>query len=261
MTFDRERTQGNSPCKCSHTEHVPNKSVCTSVQHFLYCSSPVVVVCEKFWTAERCPRSRVSRLVCTFAYTWLSADDQRNIKETENALRVRLTGHRNWTSSTEELRSQWPTFLSIGPLYGWLNVTAIEKIHKEDNEYRKQKESHWIEMIRSLTPDNLNLNPKPRPLRAIKLARRDWHWKVINKAPSPPTTRGSSLNHQIKKHESLSIHQPVQYNGPPRLKKPWVVKRRATDRGPTELQYSCMITSIDIIAYALIITAFLFWFA
>ena len=40
-----------------------------------------------------------------------------------------------------------------------LKVMVIEKIHRDYSEYRKRKESHWIEMIRSLTPDGLNLSP------------------------------------------------------------------------------------------------------
>ena len=38
-----------------------------------------------------------------------------------------------------------------------LTIIVIETIHREDAEYRKRKESSWIEMIRSLAPDGLNL--------------------------------------------------------------------------------------------------------
>ena len=37
-----------------------------------------------------------------------------------------------------------------------LAMMVIKTIHREDTEYRR-KESHWIEMIRSLTSDGLNL--------------------------------------------------------------------------------------------------------
>ena len=40
-----------------------------------------------------------------------------------------------------------------------LKLMVIEKIQREDSEYRKRKESRWIEIIRSWTPDGLNLNP------------------------------------------------------------------------------------------------------
>ena len=81
------------------------------------------------------------------------------IGETENALRIRLTGHR---SDIKHRRIEMPVaehFSLPDHSMDDLQVMVIEKIHKEDNEYRKQKESCWIEMIRSRTPHGLNLNP------------------------------------------------------------------------------------------------------
>ena len=40
-----------------------------------------------------------------------------------------------------------------------LSIMVIEKIYRKDTDHRRRKESHWIEMILSLTPDGLNLNP------------------------------------------------------------------------------------------------------
>ena len=35
---------------------------------------------------------------------------------------------------------------------------VIENIHREHSNYRKKLESHWIQVIQSLTPDGLNLD-------------------------------------------------------------------------------------------------------
>ena len=38
-----------------------------------------------------------------------------------------------------------------------LSIMVIKKIHREDMEYRRWKESHWITTVHSLRPDGLNL--------------------------------------------------------------------------------------------------------
>ena len=38
-----------------------------------------------------------------------------------------------------------------------LTIMVIETIHRQDTEYRKRKERYWIELLRSLAPDGLNL--------------------------------------------------------------------------------------------------------
>ena len=71
------------------------------------------------------------------------------VGEMENALRVRLTGHR---SDIKHRRTEKPVAIHFSlPDHSMddLKVMVIEKIHREDNEYRKRKESRWIEMIRS----------------------------------------------------------------------------------------------------------------
>ena len=79
------------------------------------------------------------------------------VGETENALRVRLTGHR---SDIKHKRIEKPVakhFNQVDHSINDLAIMVIEMIHKDDTEYRRRKESHWIETIRSLTPDGLNL--------------------------------------------------------------------------------------------------------
>ena len=39
-----------------------------------------------------------------------------------------------------------------------LTIMVVEKIYKNDANYRRRKESHWIKILRSLTPHGLNIN-------------------------------------------------------------------------------------------------------
>ena len=78
--------------------------------------------------------------------------------ETENALCVRLTGHRsdinhNWIDRTVAKYFSQPDH-SIHDL----TIMVIEKIHWDDSHHRKRKENHWIELLWSLTPYGLNVN-------------------------------------------------------------------------------------------------------
>ena len=38
-----------------------------------------------------------------------------------------------------------------------LAIMVLETIHREDTEYRHRKQRYWIETLRSLAPDGLNL--------------------------------------------------------------------------------------------------------
>ena len=75
------------------------------------------------------------------------------VRETENALRVRLTGHRLDINHHHLEKPVARHFNLLGHSLQDLTIMVIEKIHKEDAVLRKIKESHWIQTIRSLTPD------------------------------------------------------------------------------------------------------------
>ena len=79
------------------------------------------------------------------------------IGETENALCGRLTGHRSGIKQCRTVRSV-AEHLSL-PDYSMedLSIMVTDKIYGEHTDYWRRKESHWIEIIRSLTPDGLNL--------------------------------------------------------------------------------------------------------
>ena len=80
------------------------------------------------------------------------------VGQMDNALHIHLTGH--WS----DINHRWiekpvVQHFNLGDHnIKDLSIMVIKKIHREDAEYRKRKENHWIEMLRSLTPDGLNLN-------------------------------------------------------------------------------------------------------
>ena len=79
------------------------------------------------------------------------------VGEMENTLRVCLMGHR---SDIKHQRTERPVarhFSLPDHSNEDLIIMVIETIQREDAQYRKRKESCWIEMTRSLIPDDLNL--------------------------------------------------------------------------------------------------------
>ena len=79
------------------------------------------------------------------------------IGETENALQVHLIGHH---SDIRHKRMEKPVtkhFNLVDHLNNDVTIMVSETIHREDAEYRRRKESHWIEMIGSLVLDGLNI--------------------------------------------------------------------------------------------------------
>ena len=81
------------------------------------------------------------------------------VGETENALHIRMNGHR---SDIKHRRLEKPVathFNSEGHSLEDLSFFVIEQIHREEANFRKAKESHWIQTLRSLVPGGLNLDP------------------------------------------------------------------------------------------------------
>ena len=81
------------------------------------------------------------------------------IGETENALRICLTGHQSDIKHRRTNRPVAKHFSLPDHSMHDLSIMVIKKIYREDTDHWRQKESHWIETIRLLTPYGLNLNP------------------------------------------------------------------------------------------------------
>ena len=140
----KETYRGNSRC---------NQPRCKTCAHMklgtTFCSKTTGEEFRVKATAD-CRTSNVIYLIeckkCSVQY----------VGETENALRVRLTGHR---SDIKHHRTEKPVarhFNLSDHSIDDLSIMVIEKIHREDVEYRRRKESHWITTIRSMRPDGLN---------------------------------------------------------------------------------------------------------
>ena len=79
--------------------------------------------------------------------------------ETENALRVRLIGHRSDINHRRTDRPMVKHFCQSDHSINDLTIMAVEKIHRNDVNLRRRKESHWISILSTLIPDGLNINP------------------------------------------------------------------------------------------------------
>ena len=81
------------------------------------------------------------------------------VGETENTLRVRLTGHRSDINHRRMDRPMAKHFCQSDHSIHDLTIMAVEKIQRNDVNVRRRKESHWISVLRTLIPDGLNINP------------------------------------------------------------------------------------------------------
>ena len=66
------------------------------------------------------------------------------------------TGHQSDIVHNHKEKPVTKHFYSVDHVIKDLTIMVIETIHREDAEYTR-KESDWIEMIRSLALDGLNL--------------------------------------------------------------------------------------------------------
>ena len=80
------------------------------------------------------------------------------IGETENTLRVRLTGDRSDIHHQRTDRQVARHFCQPYHSIHDLTIMVVDKIHRNNKEYRCRKENHWIKMHHSLIPDGLNIN-------------------------------------------------------------------------------------------------------
>ena len=80
------------------------------------------------------------------------------VGETENALHIRLNGHR---SDIRHNRAEKPVGAHFNlPEHSIedLTILVVEKIQFDDTDLRRHRESYWIHKIHSLAPGGLNLD-------------------------------------------------------------------------------------------------------
>ena len=81
------------------------------------------------------------------------------VGETENALHIHMNGH---CSDIKRRHLEKPVAKhcnSTGHSLEDLSVYVIDEIQREEATFRKVKESHWIQTLRKLAPEGLNLKP------------------------------------------------------------------------------------------------------
>ena len=79
--------------------------------------------------------------------------------KTENSLHIRLNGHRSDTKNHWIEKPVAAHFNSVGHPMEDLQSMIAEKIHRENVVHRRRKESYWINILRSMAPDGMNLDP------------------------------------------------------------------------------------------------------
>ena len=84
--------------------------------------------------------------------------NKQYVVETENALHIRMNGHQ---SDIKHRRLEKPVaahFNSEGHSLQDFSIFVIKQIHREEDSYRRAKESYWIQTLRSLAPEGLNFD-------------------------------------------------------------------------------------------------------
>ena len=80
------------------------------------------------------------------------------VGETENLLHIRMNGHRSDIRTKRLEKPVAAHFSQPDHSAVDLEVRGIEKIHRDNMQWRKQRESYWIFELKTLIPCGLNLD-------------------------------------------------------------------------------------------------------
>ena len=80
------------------------------------------------------------------------------IGETENALHIRMNGHRSDIRTKKLDKPVAAHFCQSDHSAEDLEVRGIEKIHENNTDRRKRRESYWIFTLKTLAPQGMNLD-------------------------------------------------------------------------------------------------------
>ena len=83
---------------------------------------------------------------------------QQYVRETENALHVRMNEHRSDIRTRKTEKPVAAHFCQPDHTVEDLQVRGIEKIHRSSTQWRRERESFWIFTFRTLSPHRLNLD-------------------------------------------------------------------------------------------------------
>ena len=79
------------------------------------------------------------------------------VGETENALHVRMNGHRSNIHTKKTNKPVAAHFCQSDHSVEDLEVRGIEKIHEDHPAKRRERESYWIFTLKTLAPEGMNL--------------------------------------------------------------------------------------------------------
>jgi len=80
------------------------------------------------------------------------------VGETENALHIRMNGHRSDIRTRKLDKPVAAHFCQSDHSAEDLEVRGIEKIYENNPEWRKHRESYWIFTLKTLAPEGMNLD-------------------------------------------------------------------------------------------------------
>ena len=106
---------------------------------------------------------------------WNSLLNTRNVissmlEKGKNAFHIRMDGYRLDIRHRRLEKQVAAHFNSEGHSQQSLSIFVIEQIHKEVASYCRMKKSYWIQVLRLLTPEGLNLYPKATKLGGIMVS-------------------------------------------------------------------------------------------
>ena len=113
------------------------------------------VIGKEYWVkaTTNCKTSNVIYMIecneCKLSY----------VGETENALHIHMNGHRSDVKNERLEKPVAKYFNLVNHSLEDLSIFVIEEIHRGDTGLRKAEESYWIQTLRLLTPEGLNLDP------------------------------------------------------------------------------------------------------
>ena len=81
------------------------------------------------------------------------------VGEIENVIHIQMNGHRSDIKHRHLDKPVANKFNFENHSLEDLSIFVIEQIHREEANFHKAKESYWTQMLQSLAPEGLNLDP------------------------------------------------------------------------------------------------------
>ena len=137
------------------TAHACNNRRCKTCQHIKVTDTFQSTVTGQSYTVLTSATCKTKNLVYLIECRKCR---KQYVGETENALHIRLNGHRSDIRTNKTEKPVAEHFNLPGHYMENLTIMVIEKIRKDDVQLRRRRESYWIHHLRSMAPEDLNLD-------------------------------------------------------------------------------------------------------